>query len=45
MCIIFNKDGFTPLHMAAIRGHESIVSVLIAAGASINESDSVSYYK
>ena len=44
MFIISNKDGWTPLHMAADNGVESIVSVLLVAGASINETNFVSYH-
>ena len=39
-----NQDGRTPLHHAACYGRESIVSVLLGAGAIINETDEVSYF-
>ncbi|KAK1162097.1 ankyrin repeat domain-containing protein 27-like isoform X1 [Acipenser oxyrinchus oxyrinchus] len=33
---ISNQDGFTPLHVAALHGHASLVSLLIGNGANIN---------
>uniref|UniRef100_A0A8C6JZK9 Uncharacterized protein n=1 Tax=Melopsittacus undulatus TaxID=13146 RepID=A0A8C6JZK9_MELUD len=33
---VSNKDGFTPLHMAALHGHSELVSLLLKHGASIS---------
>ncbi len=30
------KEGFTPLHAAALRGHEHCVRVLVSAGVNIS---------
>jgi hypothetical protein len=30
------QDGWTPLHMAAVRGHTAIVDALLAAGVDVN---------
>lgn len=32
-----NKDGQTPLHVAAVKGHSEVVSLLLQAGASVND--------
>jgi ankyrin repeat protein len=34
-----DKSGETPLHMAAVRGHQEISSLLIAQGANVNAKD------
>jgi|ETN07SMinimDraft_1059922.scaffolds.fasta_scaffold27627_4 ankyrin repeat protein len=34
-----DKDGFTPLHLAANKGHKEIVKLLIAEGADVNAKD------
>ena len=34
-----NKDGQTPLHRAATRGHANIVEILLARGADTNAKD------
>ncbi|MEQ2159765.1 hypothetical protein GOODEAATRI_026611, partial [Goodea atripinnis] len=31
-----NKDGFTPLHVAALHGHSSLAALLIRHGANVN---------
>ena len=38
---VFFKDGLTPAHLAADKGHTKSLSALIAAGADINLKDEV----
>jgi len=33
-----DEDGFTPLHLAASRGHKGVAEMLIASGANVNAS-------
>ena len=35
-----NSDGFTPLHVAALHGHESMVALLLRRGGNINNRNS-----
>jgi ankyrin repeat protein len=34
-----DKDGVTPLFMAAMNGHEGVVALLLGAGAGVNLAD------
>jgi ankyrin repeat protein len=34
-----DKDGMTPLHFAAGKGHKAVVEVLLAHGAEVNAKD------
>jgi len=34
-------DGYTPLHWAALKGHEEIVEALIDAGADLNTTNNL----
>ena len=43
---IFLQSGSTPLHAAASqRGNEQVIKTLIKAGADVNATDAVSYYR
>lgn len=42
---IKGPDGETAIHLAAAGGHTDIIRLLIAAGASVNESDDVRHTK
>ena len=35
------QNGFTPLHKAAWKGHQTVVTALIAAGADVNAKNNV----
>ena len=36
------QNGNTPLHLACISGHRSVVEILLAGGADVNTKDKVS---
>ncbi len=38
----FIQDGFTPLHVASQKGHSSVVTILVTAGASVRAVTNVS---
>lgn len=40
----FLQNGYTPLHLACKKGHIDCVSVLIAAGASVDDPDVVRFF-
>ena len=37
-------QGFSPLGVASLRGHETVVRVLLSSGAAVNQATSVSGY-
>ena len=43
--LLILQDGWTPLLVASMRGHDRIVELLIAAGADVNFADKVSCYQ
>ena len=42
-CVCALQDGRTPLHCAAIKGHDEVVDTLVNAGATVDAIDKVSY--
>ena len=41
---VFLQDGYTPLHDAAIEGHDDIIHYLLNRGAKIDSVNNVSIY-
>ena len=41
-CIHVLQDGVTPLHIAAYHGHNGVVKILAALGATVDVTDKVS---
>jgi hypothetical protein len=44
LCVCVHQDKWTPLHIAALNGHERMCSLLIQRGASLTAKDEVMNY-